>query len=521
MTHKISLFSLILIVTTLCNTSCNRHRIQLQPLYEIEENGLYGFIDSLGNKKIDTKYLSVSEFYDNGLAMVIVDTIYKNTYGIAFTDNKNIKSRFFYIKYGYINQEGDFVIKPNLIRKIKVNDSIFYDGKSMFDEITSLTSFSFNDGLAGYQDTLTNLYGFIDTLGNIKIEPQYNEIRSFCEGRAPVCKYNKNSEFSSEDYLWGFIDINNKPITDIKYKKLSWMHTGRAFGYYEAKEYEDSSGYYSLELVDFLDANGHVIRNDLYPTFFYYGFTNDSLCLGEHIYEPVMPDGTPIKGIVHYGNFVFIKRDGNRLEPYKKEMPDNSLGYLNLEECSIEDMTDMHNGFAGVCLTMDSGEKYWLFIDKNLWVIKPINGWEYYEGIIPFNQGLAAIKHDGKWGYVNSKFDIVVPLKYDSCEIARKGLLKVYLMKRNAITVESYITRNDSIVWQRVKDKNETINNIYSKKEKMKYGTWIYKYEDTKWTRHMLIIIIIVGCLFFIVFKTHKRNNFIDSIKTNKKEIKL
>ena len=55
MTHKISLFSLILIVTTLCNTSCNRSKIQLQPLYEIEENGLYGFIDSLIFVKVHIK----------------------------------------------------------------------------------------------------------------------------------------------------------------------------------------------------------------------------------------------------------------------------------------------------------------------------------------------------------------------------------------------------------------------------------------------------------------------------------
>lgn len=98
MARKNFLFYLVLVVTTFCNISCNRSKIQFQPLYEIEENGLYGFIDSLGNKKIDTKYLCVSDFFDNGLAVAIVDTIYRNTYGKAFTDNKKIKSRFFQIK---------------------------------------------------------------------------------------------------------------------------------------------------------------------------------------------------------------------------------------------------------------------------------------------------------------------------------------------------------------------------------------------------------------------------------------
>ena len=298
----------------------------------------------------------------------------------------------------------------------------------------------------------------------------------------------------------------------MKYRKLSWMSKGRAFGYYETEDSEHSSCYYAV--VDFLDANGHVIRNDLFPQFHYYGFSNDSICLGENLYTPVMPDGTPIKGLVHYGKFVLIKRDGSRLQPYCERTEDASsiedigenLGYLSLEENPIEFMTAMRNGFAAFGYTLDTGQEQWLFIDKYLRVHKPINGWDAYEDILPFRQGLAAIKHDGKWGYVNNKFDIIIPLKYDSCESAREGLLKVYLRKKTThITVESYITRKDSIVWQRVKNENDTINNFYSEKDKMKYGTWIYKNEDTKWTKHTIIFIIVVSGLLLVVSRRYKR----------------
>jgi len=47
------------------------------PLYSFQENGLYGFIDTIGNKVIEPQYLYVSDFHE-GLAVAVIDTVYQH-----------------------------------------------------------------------------------------------------------------------------------------------------------------------------------------------------------------------------------------------------------------------------------------------------------------------------------------------------------------------------------------------------------------------------------------------------------
>lgn len=532
MTKKFITLSLAFAILCSCITSCKRAQKHIQPFYKIEENGLYGFIDTLGNKVIDTKYLAVSSFGKNGLAVAVVDTIYKDEYGKAFTNNKNIKSRFFYIKYGYINQEDKFTINPNLIRKILVKKNTLFDGKYLSDYIEEQSTFEFEDGLAAYQDTTKNLYGFIDTLGNVKIEPQYNSVRCFSEGRAPVCKYIKKVLPVSSHLLWGFIDKENKLVADFKYAKLSWVNKGRAFGYMwsESRDTFSLNSSYILnadgtitkgisdstvtegkcyeEVAVLLDANGHIIRNDLSNNYFYNGFPdNSNLCLGELRYDAP-------QGFLLSNKYIFVKKDGSILKPFdgmndieqsEEFQKGIYLGYLSMQdpELIINCCSGMYDGYA--CFTLDSKRKEWLFVNDKLLVLKPINGWDFYDDVLPFNCGLAAIKHNGKWGYVDKNFKIVIPLKYDSCEIAMKSLLKVYQKKINTnILIESYITRKDSIVWQKIIEGKESVCNIYSNKKKLEYGQWQYKNKN----ENVPIICIFGISLFLIVSATlYKRYN--------------
>lgn len=56
-----------------------------------------------------------------------------------------------------------------------------------------------------------DLYGFLDTDLNIKIEPIYNEANTFYNNLAVVCKENK----------WGIINNNNKLLVNYKYDYIS------------------------------------------------------------------------------------------------------------------------------------------------------------------------------------------------------------------------------------------------------------------------------------------------------------
>ena len=55
--------------------SCQNYKYRDMNLYPIKENGLYGFVDTLGNKVIVPQYVCVSNFI-NHLAAAVVDTFY-------------------------------------------------------------------------------------------------------------------------------------------------------------------------------------------------------------------------------------------------------------------------------------------------------------------------------------------------------------------------------------------------------------------------------------------------------------
>ena len=48
-----------------------------------------------------------------------------------------------------------------------------------------------------------------------------------------------------------------------------------------------------------------------------------------------------------------------------------------------------------------------------------------YEAIEDFHEGLAKVKKDGKWGYINKEGREVIPCKYDSASDFREGLVFV------------------------------------------------------------------------------------------------
>ena len=111
------LISSIIIGSLLWNTKPYSNKFSGY-LYPICENGLYGYIDSVGNKIIEPHFLWGSTF-SNGKAMVVVDTIYKEiddsiSYFIGASDIVQKKYRLL-AKYGYIDRSGEFVLSPNYV----------------------------------------------------------------------------------------------------------------------------------------------------------------------------------------------------------------------------------------------------------------------------------------------------------------------------------------------------------------------------------------------------------------------
>jgi|GEM_PF-626606 len=211
--------------------------------------GNCGYIDYKGVLKIPHKF-EVADSFSEGLAAVKYSSRPEKTMQIAAPFNFPAKDeQVIPAKFGYINHEGQFVVKPNfdfalpfteglagfgfrlsqtelLARKEKYvwdpgKDSPtkwgFIDRSgtivipAKFDQVGA-----FSLGRAAIQ--ISGKWGFIDHTGKVICAPKFEDARSFSEGLAAV----------KIDGKYGYIDRNGKMIIEPKYWKAGSFSDGRA-----------------------------------------------------------------------------------------------------------------------------------------------------------------------------------------------------------------------------------------------------------------------------------------------------
>lgn len=398
----------IILAFTICafSFSCQNYKYRDMELYLIMENGLYGFIDTLGNKVVIPQYICVSNF-ENHLAAAVVDTFYayrsdstKHNMGLGYAKEVPVE-RFLYIRYGYINIENEFVISPILTRRFKVNGN----QKIRNSDLQYLSAaLSFHEGMAAVQDSVTYRYGFIDTIGHVSIPAQYYSYRDFSTGKAAVqiFKCNEDEPISDLCFKWGYIDKQGKQVSEFVYITLTSCVNGRSFGTmlsmakdqerksvvrmneeggleFEDPDFDDSTPIqYNVTVL--LDEHGNVINSNLPSIYNYYDFTDDGVAVAVR----QRPDlfGPDLK---------FLDKDGNYLEPKDVKNPNpNFIGILP-EDPHFFNVTEMREGYAGVM----GSDSTWFFADKNLNLYAPVDDIPY-EAIKPFSNGLAAVQQNGK-----------------------------------------------------------------------------------------------------------------------------
>ena len=456
---------LCIIVSAIC-ISCQNYKYRDMEVYPIMEKGLYGFIDTLGNKVVIPQYICVSNF-NNHLAAAVVDTFYEyrrdstlHKLGLGYANNVSIE-RYLYLRYGYINIENDFVIAPTLLRRFQVEENIDINAFYL-EDLTSLLSF--HNGLAAYQDSITNLYGFVDTLGQVKVPARYYGYQNFSTDKAAVqiFKCNDDEPITDACFKWGYIDTQGNKVSEFIYKDLTPCLNGRSFGtmWSKATDQEkhpiitqNDNGELEIEDPDFddnmpmqalvtvlLDENGKVINNSLPSIYTYYSYTEDGVAVA-------VRQGTELFG----PDFKFVDKKGNFLKPRNVNNTNPFFVGVLPDDYYFANITAMYGGYAGVM----GNDGKWLFVDKNLNLYAPINDIPY-DNVKRFINGLAGVCQNGKWGYIDKNFNVIIPFKYDWVSDAGKHLMRVFQKDDNShVVIESYINKKDSIVWQRVDNKNK------------------------------------------------------------------
>lgn len=498
---RLYIFRLLFIACSIMMmASCNEKKQFDGYLYPIRENGLYGYIDSVGNRIIEPEFLWVSTFH-NGLAMAVVDTIYRivpdsMAYEVGERDTIIYVYRM-YAKYGYIDKSGNFVITPSLVSYVNMNE-IGDVTNDMDDCSDALYRHSFRNGRAMFCDTTTWKDGYIDTNGNVAIKPKYYYSEPFSEGLAVVRDavaeplYTNNVCITPSKLRCAYLDTLGNAVSEFKYESLTRFSSGRGIGNYkkinrENVNIEDTTIVWETYSIPRFLINGEGTEiKELNFNYDYYGFSRGGIS--------VASDGFFMRSIIGKENmsYYFIDINGVFLEPLKglSDYQLDSLGKCNdiiqvlPENAKISSATFFNDGFAGI--TLD--KKHWFVIDKYL-LIHGYGDESIFDGFRAFNNGLAAVKKNGKWGFINRKIKEQIPCKYDSCGAVYPYLEEVFEYDiQGEVKKKAYINRKDSLVWESPLYNSEKIENSYSIKDSKDYGKWSYEYNPLN--MHLLYLFI-------------------------------
>lgn len=443
--------SVIIIMITMIFTSCQKES-KYKDSYIIAKNGHYGLIDSVGNEIVPPIYVYIRPIQKDGVSLAVIDTIY--TYeGVK---NKPVLN----IKYGYINSDNKFLFPRPSIAKITIENSI--DSIKTFSEFCD--NFSFYGGLAIAQDTTSRLYGYIKLNGDTIISPKYKNARIFNQGRAAVQMGNGK---------WGLINSEGQNVCDFVFTTLETPVNGRAIATIvsfeeldgiktegeltkngkddihidKSKSMTDSNNHPAIAFRSFLVDDNGKIKEELDMIYRYSNFSKEGIAVaipntvGEYL-------GLGYSFITKEGKFIKPLTIENLTEEQAQRLIDSKY-FLNEflpKGVKFRKATRFSDGYAAVNLGLG-----WIFVDTQL-IPRGNEEFPTYENALPFAHGLAGVKIDGKFGYINNYFEFVIPCEYDSCAIAGKNLCRVYSgeKSKNKYAIVSYIDRNNNVVWQSV-----------------------------------------------------------------------
>jgi len=355
---KVSLLILALLL--------NLNFVIAQELALVRDNDKFGYIDKSGVMKITPQFDKAGDFSE-GYAPAMqekkwgyIDTSGKWVIQPTYDKVKDFNSGYTLIlkddQWNYIDASGTILKTP-------VQEK-FYD----FDE----------NGVAFYR--VENKMGLINTSAKVILEPTYDAIKPFVDGRARV----KSGE------LWGMIDTSGKVTVPVEYSKLGdyggnaiWAAKGETYGVIVNGKFEAVAN--ADKIWDFTkDSNLTYARKDKKV-----GFINTK---GEWVIEPT---------------FDKARAFNNGLAPVAR---DKSWGYINEQGAEVigfnfrDAEVFANNGLAPV-----KEKKLWGFIDKTGKMVIPANyiitagGLSLFSknNIKGFHNGLARVRFKKTWGFIN------------------------------------------------------------------------------------------------------------------------
>lgn len=316
-------------------------------------------------------------------------------------------------------------------------------------------------------------WGYIDTLGNVRIEPQFAYATKFKEGLAVIGKnkqlgyVNKRGEVMIEpqfeeafpfhngfalavkNELFGVINKKGSAVVDFKYQELGASISGLRlaldndqYGYINSLgetviefEYEfayDFKGSYALVENDTATGLIDIQGNQVIPAVFeQLYFLNSSVLRGKlqgkygmiHILgDTLIPFQYDVLGELACNRIMAVEEDEYSYM--------NSKGATVIEqrfnyEPAALNYAEFQEGFAAY----KNNKGNFGIIDTNGTRVFPA----IFENIGAFDSTLTPVKRYGKWGYANGEVDLIIEYQFDYAWAFENGRAKVELDGKQGI----------------------------------------------------------------------------------------
>lgn len=446
-----------IVTVGLATEPCNRYinNNYADKLTLIVDNNKFGFIDSTGKVVIEPKFHNAGEFSE-GLAAARLNG-----------------------RWGYIDYTGSYVIEPVFDYATAFRDGAaiaYIDGKSFFINTCGKKLFDseyaelgmFKDGRAIVK-TNGNKFGIINKSGKLVVDTLYSRINSFIDGLAVV-------EASVDTYSMGIIDTLGRTIVSMnKFEEIEGLKNGYFRVVFnnnnsDANDIDgDSSGFVDEKGTLVVVKNSNVdcrIIGDVYCGLAKVSLKKDAIkCKDDNSEESFYYGYIDVNGkiIISDTNYNTVSDFSDNRAFVKNDEWHYSLINTNGKILAnrIYDDIDEHgfnNGIAAVSLN-----DKWGVIDTNAkFVITPrfhsiekiVGNCIFYSD---FNSDTTDIYHRTVTGIAKTDGSIIISAKMQNFDDRgfRNGLLMCQINGKL-----TYINNNGKIIWQEKMHENQMVKSI-------------------------------------------------------------
>lgn len=322
--------------------------------YIIQKNSKYGFINEKGQEVIKPEFERVSEF-NEGLAWAVIER----------------EGKWF---SGFINENGEWVIEP------------VFSGYGWPLNKTSL----FSGGLAPIQaDNKKMMY--INKKGEPVTDPIYDKAYIFSENRALVLI----------DGLYGYIDEQGTQVINCEYgvdrafeERSSFSH-----GLAAVRFNVGDRGIKSENNYGYINKNGDVV---IEPENYYANAFSEGFAMVKNRFDYYVID---LKGEAPFERTTQVATSFSEGLSDFYDNEKECFGFINTSgDWVIEPKFKSSLRFTeGLACMQKVGVKTKGYIDKNGQIVIP----EKFETALPFKNGLAYVKHKKQMGYINKTGEFI------------------------------------------------------------------------------------------------------------------